>query len=306
VCRSVSTAATQVGALHVRGKAPSSSTTTVVGWVGSAAGPSLLGEEHLPRRPKRASCRCEVPPRAEDRPVHPPSTVVRREHFFHRLRVHLLSKACPTPVTVGRAYLNNSRRRNHTISATPPPRDDPPLHRTGYRPPPPGNGTRCRRPCLHFLALYPTPTPRTSKPTRASTGGSSGVADLSDWRSDKFPSALAAVRESMLGPRPAAHHIELRACLATRTDVSAVSAVSGRPAVRTTGPTNHVINSSTRKDPTSLADPTIVYRHLKAGILQESPHAVEPHQILRVSSPTVSGGVQSVADHVRPRGRGGS
>jgi len=92
----------------------------------------------------------------------------------------------------------------------------------------------------------------------------------------------------MLGPGLAAHHIELRACLATRTDASAVSAMSGRsawrrrgarpsarhakpacnelgrPALRTTGPTNQVINSSTQKDPTSLADPTILYRHLKA------------------------------------------
>jgi hypothetical protein len=197
--------------------------------VGSAAGPSLLGEEHLPRRPKRASCRCEVPLRAEERPVHPPSTVDRREHFFHRLRVHLLSKACPTPVTVGRAYLNSSRRRNRTISATPPPRDDP-LHRTGYRPHPPGNGTRCGDHvstswlCTRLRHLAP------QNPPGPTPGGSPGVADLSDWRSDKFPSASAAVRESMLGPRPAQHHIEPRACLATRTDVSAVSAVSGRSA----------------------------------------------------------------------------
>ena len=116
----------------------------------------------------------------------------------------------------------------------------------------------------------------------------------------------------MLGPGLAAHHIELRACLATRTDASAVSAVSavsamsgrsawrrrgtrpsarhpkpacnelGRPALRTTGPTNQVINSSTQKDPTSLADPTILYRHLKAEHFGGVTAAVEPHQILRV------------------------
>ena len=138
--RSVGTAATQVGALQMRGNVSSSSTTTVVGQVGSAVDRAWWARSRYSdnQRGRREA----VKPVEQDlavrcAPNEPAGFIPRRPSPRTRSSlapgVHLISKPRTPPGDSAGAYLNNSRGRNRTIAQRSQPRDDPPPHRTGHR-----------------------------------------------------------------------------------------------------------------------------------------------------------------------------
>ena len=138
--RSVGRAATQVGALQVRGKVSSSSTTTVVGQVGSAVdrawwARSRYSDDQRGRREAVKPVEQDLAVRCA--PNEPAGFIPRRPSPRTRSSlapgVHLISKPRTPPGDSAGAYLNNSRSRNRTISQRLHPRDDPPPHRTGHR-----------------------------------------------------------------------------------------------------------------------------------------------------------------------------
>ena len=195
--RSASRAATQVGALQMRGNVSSSSTTTVVGQVGSAVdrawwARSRYSDDQRGRREAVKPVEQDLAVRCA--PNEPAGFIPRRPSPRTRSSlapgVHLISKPRTPPGDSAGAYLNNSRSRNRTISQRLHPRDDPPPHRTGHR----THSPEATGPVARVHVPPPrhrrNPTAPPFKPTTANTRGSPGVADLSDPTSGQFPVRL--------------------------------------------------------------------------------------------------------------------
>ena len=208
--RSVGRAATQVGALQMRGNVSSSSTTTVVGQVGSAVdrawwARSRYSDDQRGRREAVKPVEQDLAVRCA--PNEPAGFIPRRPSPRTRSSlapgVHLISKPRTPPGDSAGAYLNNSRSRNRTISQRLHPRDDPPPHRTGHRthsPEATGPVARVHVPPPATAGIRQLP--HSHRPPRT-PGGLRVSPTCPIGHRDNSPSASTAARESMPGPPPA-------------------------------------------------------------------------------------------------------